>query len=113
MTRFLDGPAKDAHFMIRRTPIFVRVTQEGEKFDILNEADDRPRTGETLFAYVLTEKPGICCVRASGSRGGIFQSGTYRFCDPQPDDNTMRRELLWTRWVHLNIAQAPKELTRQ
>lgn len=110
MTRFLDGPAKEATFMIRRTPVFVRVTKEGEKFDILNDAGDTPKRTETLFAYVLTERPGMCCIRASGGRGGIFQSGTYRHCDPQPDDATMRDQSKWEAWVEENRAMAPAEL---
>ncbi len=110
MTRFLDGPAKGQHFMIRRTPIFVRVTEENGKWDILNNAGDAPRKTETPHAYVLTEKPGMCCIRASGGRGGIYQSGTYRHCQPQPTEATMRDEKAWSKWVNDNTRMAPAEL---
>lgn len=110
MTRFLDGPAKNQHFMIRRTPIFVRVTEENGKWDILNEASDAPRKTETPHAYVLTEKPGMCCIRAAKGQGGIFQSGVYRHCNPQPSVTTMRDEAAWVCWVNDNKAQAPAEL---
>lgn len=105
MTTFIDGPAKGQHFMIRRTPIFVRVTEENGKWDILNDVGDSPRPTETPHAYVLTERPGMCCVRASGGRGGIFQSGVYRHCNPQPDEATMRDEKAWTAWTHANTTQ--------
>lgn len=110
MTRFLDGPAQGQHFMIRRTPIFVRVTEENGKWDILNDAGDAPRKTETPRAYVLTERPGMVCIRAAKGRGGIFQSGVYRHCDPQPNEATMRDESAWTAWVWRNRGQAPQEL---
>lgn len=110
MTRFLDGPAKGQHFMIKRTPIFVRVTQdEGGKWDILNDAGDTPRKTERLFAYVLTERPGMCCIRAAKGQGGIFQSGVYRHCDPQPADETMRDQKKWEQWVDENRAMIPAD----
>lgn len=110
MTRFTDGPAKGQHFMIRRTPVFVRVTEENGKWDILNDPGDAPRKTERPHAYVLTEKPGMCCVRASKGQGGIFQSGTHRHCDPQPSESTMHDQAAWERWVHENKLQAPSEL---
>lgn len=110
MTRFLDGPAQGQHFMIRRTPVFVRVTEENGKWDILNDAGDAPRRTETPHAYVLSERPGMCCIRASEGRGGIFQSGVYRHCDPQPDEREMRNETSWSAWVYRNVKMAPEEL---
>lgn len=110
MTRFIDGPAEGQHFMIRRTPIFVRVTEENGKLDILNDAGDSPRKTEIPHAYVLSEKPGMCCIRAAKGHGGIFSSGVYRYCDPQPSEKTMRDEKDWSRWVHANATMAPAEL---
>jgi hypothetical protein len=96
--------------MIRRTPVFVRVTEEGGKWDILNDAGDAPRKTETPHAYVLSERPGMCCIRASGGRGGIYSSGTYRQCDPQPSESIMRDDKQWANWVEENRAMAPAEL---
>lgn len=112
MTRFVDGPAKGQTFRIRRTPVFVRVTEEKGTWDILNDPGDAPRPTEKPHAYVLTERPGMCCIRASGGRGGVFSAGVYRACDPQPDEATMRDEELWTSWVYINVAQAPAELRK-
>ena len=53
MTRFLDGPAAGNALMLRRAPLFLRVTIDaaGGKVDALDQLDDDPQDGETVHVY--------------------------------------------------------------
>jgi hypothetical protein len=100
MTTFTNGPAKGRHLMLKRTPIFLRVTEAGGKWDALNEPEDTPLPEEKLHAYRLAGMPGQCHVNISGGRGGFFALAEYELVAIQPDDATMRDAAAWSRWCH-------------
>lgn len=86
--------------MLKRIPSCLRVTQDGDKFDALNELHDKPMASETLYAYELIGNVmGHACVRASGGRGGIYPLAHYRLVQNQPPEVIMRDTLLWRQWV--------------
>ncbi len=99
MTRFIDGPAKDKALSLKRTPIFLRVTQSADgTWDALDQPEDTPRKDETVFAYMLKKFLGNCHIRASGGRSGFYAMAEYRVVEPQPDYQTMRKEPSWREW---------------
>ncbi len=102
MTTFEDGPAKGTTLLLRRTPIFLRVTEEGGKFDALNELKDVARTGEKLFVYKMSKNRGTCHINASGGRGGFYSMVTYKLIEPQPLDLDIRANKDWAAWVVAN-----------
>lgn len=85
--------------MLHRAAYFLRVTEAGGKFDALDQPADEPMPGEKLYAYVVMEMPLLCHIRASGGRGGMYPMATYRLCDPQPPDATMRDNATWRKWA--------------
>ncbi len=95
MIKFLDGPAISASLMLRRAPKFLRVVRDGKgKFDALDQLNDKPRWGETLFAYRRIGCPG----RIHINPGGYFAMATYKMVEPQPDEATMLSTASWREW---------------
>lgn len=101
MTTFVDGPAQGQCLRLRVAPFFLRVTEEGGKWDALNEWEDTPRPGEKLHAYQLVEKPGMCHLYFGGGKGGWYAIAKYQFVADQPDDQTMRENARWAHWCSL------------
>jgi len=58
MTTFEDGPAKGQHLSLQRAPKFLRVVEDGGKWDALDQPTDEPRPGETLYAYRISSEVG-------------------------------------------------------
>lgn len=95
MTTFQDGPAKGQTFMLRRAPVFLRVTEAVGKFDALDQPDDTPEPHETLHCYVLAEKPRSVhlCVRGKNrGAGGFYPMATYKLVENPPTDASMRAQ---------------------
>lgn len=105
MTKFENGPAAGVTLMLRRAPVFLRVTQRGGKFDALDQLDDRPHEREKLTAYALKERPGWASIRASNGGGGFFPVATYEVIEAAPDDATMRDETAWRAWCEAHGPQ--------
>lgn len=99
MTTFENGPAHDAKLMLRRSPYFLRVTYDGNKYDALDQLDDTPNPDETIYLYRITGLPGWCHVRAEKGGGGTYSMGTYAYVSPQPDDAILRDTEAWRKWV--------------
>lgn len=96
MTHFADGPAKGQVLMLKRSVLFLRVTQAGGAFDALDRVEDSARPGETLFAYQNTGRMrGIACTRG---KGGCYPIAEYRLCPNQPEDAIMRDNAAWHGW---------------
>ena len=100
MTTFLDGPAKGQTLMLRRCPVFLRVVESGGKWDALDQPSDTPRSGETLYAYSLVGRPGVCyhinCGRKGG--GGTYPISEYRLVENQPATAEMASTEDWRAW---------------
>lgn len=107
MTTFLDGPAIGKTLMLRRTPIFLRVTEEGGSFDALNSPGDTARPTEKLFAYVMVRHHGSVHLNIAGGKGGVFQRCDYKLIELQPADAEMRDQWTWGEWVENNKHKAP------
>lgn len=85
--------------MLKRTPIFLRVTEKFGRFDALNEPMDTPEPGETLHAYIMAEHVGNCHINIRGGRGGFYPVVNYRHLSNQPDQATMKSSEAWAGWV--------------
>lgn len=102
-TTFLDGPASGQRMMLRRAPVFLRVTQRHGKFDALDQLDDTPEPGEAIRVYILTAAPTAMHILIRGknkSAGGWYFSGVYRLAGEQPDDAVLRDNHRWRAWCH-------------
>lgn len=110
MTKFLDGPAAARSLMLRRAPMFLRVTDDGEKIDALDQLEDTPRANETLYCYVMSEYRGGIHLLIRGKNraaGGFYMSADYTFVIPQPPDEEMRTNHRWRAWTEANSNLIP------
>lgn len=109
-TKILNGPAKGATAMLRRAPVFLRVTIDARgKVDYLDQLTDLALPGERLHAYRCVAAPTEIHVLIRGknrSAGGFYQAGEYELCPEQPDDATMRDNAKWREWCHGPVASA-------
>lgn len=106
MTTFEDGPAKGQALMLKRAPVFLRVTHVPQKvheaWDALDQPDDEPRASEQLFTYVLTEGGfGFVHIKASKG-GGFYKLASYKLWPNQPTDAEMRDTAKWRAWCKAN-----------
>lgn len=104
MTTFKNGPADGQTLMLKRTPIYLRVTlkQKAGKIiaDALNEIGDTPQDDEELFAYIVTARPvAHVHMNCGRGRGGFFPIVQYTFIEEQPSDEIMRDQAAWEKWV--------------
>lgn len=110
MTTFVDGPAKGQTLMLKRAPLLLRVTQEGDKWDALDQLEDQPRSTETLHAYELACRPGSCFVDGSKIHGR-FTVAHYKLVIPQPAETVMRSNAAWAEWANTVGPEKAKLLT--
>lgn len=105
MTTFHNGPAAGQVMDLGRAPFLLRVTQDGRRFDALDQPDDEPEPGERLHAYFLVEGPTACFVRAQRpKRSGLYIMAAYRAVPAQPRDEDMRTRARWVAWCEANAA---------
>jgi hypothetical protein len=75
-------------------------------WDALDQFDDQPRKGESLYVYMLTELPLVYHLLARGKGkakvGGWWQQGKYRLLDPQPEADVLWFNEDWRRWCAAN-----------
>lgn len=101
MSKFIDGPAAGVELQLRRAPILLRVVHSQAGWDALDQLHDEVRSGEKVYAYILTEPPTSMHLLTRGKNrhaGGWYAIGVYRLLDPQPTDAEMRDTELWMRW---------------
>ncbi len=115
MTSFTDGPAAGQTLMIKRAPIFLRVTrkrfalethpqphQQADQFDALDQPEDKPADDEELFCYRNTEKKGGgAFIDYGGNKkhmSGFYPMSEYALYPDQPPDAVMRNNARWRLW---------------
>lgn len=109
MIRFLDGPAGGVLLTLRRAPQYLRVVRDAQgQWDALDQLDDQPAVGETIFAYRMASFDGsahYCGRDAKGKRFGRTEAhAAYRYIDPQPEPLWLCNNTHWQAWA---IAQGP------
>lgn len=109
MIRFLDGPAAGVALNVRRAPQYLRVVRDGQgTWDALDQLDDKPAVGETIFAYRMASFDGsahYCGRDANGKRFGRTEAyAAYTYIDPQPEPLWLSNNTHWQAWA---IAQGP------
>jgi hypothetical protein len=71
---FVDGPAEGESLDLRRAPYFLRVVRGIDgKWDALDQLDDDPAMGETIFIYKARAVTGIFCGRGKGNSGRMVE----------------------------------------
>lgn len=106
MTEFTDGPAAGKVLLLRRHPLFLRVTrteptgrQRVQQFDALDRLTDEPEPGETLFAYrrtALSER--AVHIRVARGASGWYRRATYTLHPEQPVAAIVAASGLWRDW---------------
>ncbi len=114
MTNFLDGPAAGITLMLRRAPLFLRVTYDKTfasavckkgrtEWDALDMLDDTPAAHEFLYAYRREGNAGSVHIDGRDSKTGrrfgrTYTTAEYVLVQEQPDDETMRSAEKWQAW---------------
>lgn len=107
MTKFLNGPAAGQTLMLKRAPIYLRVTRDDKHalspvWDALDQPEDTPMGGESVFAYKCKGTPGMAMVDGRDKKGkkwgGAFVIAEYELCEVQPTDAEMRSTPAWQAW---------------
>lgn len=103
MIRFLDGPAIGQTLLVRRAPIYLRVTHN-VGWDALDQLKDAPEPQEQVYAYRRAgPKHSLHLLCARGRNGanasGWYESADYRFIDPQPPEEILRDNPRWREWA--------------
>jgi hypothetical protein len=98
MIKFVNGPAKGQHLLLKRAPEMLRVTYENGVWDALDQPHDTPKPGEKIYAYKNARTIGGMCHIYRGKNGsGFYAIAQYVFFEPQPTDDQMRNG--WENWV--------------
>lgn len=108
MTTFLNGPAKDQHLMLKRAPVFLRVTYACGKWDALDQLGDTPRAEEMLHCYRIEGEPGMCHINMGSKGGGFYAIAQYKHVTAQPSDEQMRSQPQWEAWCQAEGTKLPQ-----
>ncbi len=87
---FVGGPATGEPFVLTRAPRFLRVTQNGPCFRVLDQPGDEPEETELIYVYRLSGRVTECPRKAARS--------TYQFLTEQPKDGRVRTTWAWRGW---------------
>jgi hypothetical protein len=102
MTTFLDGPAKDAVLMLKRSPLLLRVVRDPRgEWDALDQLDDTPRAEESIAVYARRGEAGSVHICSRGRRGagsGWFSAATYLHVAAPPPEAVLRDTARWREW---------------
>lgn len=82
--------------MLKRSPLFLRVTERDGKLDALDQLDDKPHESETIYAYERVGEAYACHINATKG-GGFYSMADYKFVVPQPTDKEMRTLDAWRK----------------
>ena len=92
---FIGGPAAGEPLTLTRAPRFLRVTQHGPCFRVLDTYAAEPEETELIYVYQLGGRPTESPRKAA--------LATYHFLATQPKDNQIRLTWAWRGW---SIAQS-------
>ncbi len=114
MTRFENGPAAGQVLQLRRSPLYLRVTEYAGKIDALDLLADVPDARETIIAYRKVSDGGTVHVDSRDARTGRrigqwFSCATYALALEQPDDATLRDTARWQAWALAQVKGKPTE----
>ncbi len=105
MTKFIGGPAAGKTLLLKRHPLYLRVTcvqSEGfepTSWDALDQLEDKPTEHETIYAYRLKSNDGTVHINRGRQGGGFYPIATYAFIERQPADQIMRSSQAWAEWT--------------
>lgn len=99
MTTFLDGPAAGQTLMLRRAPMFLRVTAAHGAFDALDQLEDKPRPEEYVYVYKITGNPGRVHINRGKQGSGWYTMAEYKIVPVQPGQDVLKHADNWHNWV--------------
>ena len=110
--RFTDGPAAGRTLMLRRGPLYLRVTFDVNrlKWDALDQVTDTPNAPEAVFVYRRVGEPSAAFIdwtEHGKRRGGCFAVASYAVVAEQPADDVMRDTEKWQAWCWAQVGKAP------
>lgn len=113
MVNLKDGPAEGVSLVLRRAPIYLRVTfnhrvanrvcsrgSSERKWDALDQLDDEPKPHETVWVYKRVTPPTRYHMKA-GRSSGWYVMADYRLHSVQPPDHVTRSNAEWQAWSWL------------
>lgn len=105
MTTFFDGPAAGRTLMLKRAPLFLRVVQDGQDWDALDQVGDRPQPAEVIHVYRLMDLNGTVHLNLGRGRGGWYPRAVYRLHERQPEEAVVRDTPNWQAWCQVEAAR--------
>jgi len=108
VTRFLNGPLGGGALMLRRAPLFLRVTRDAKgKFDALDQLTDTPDPAEAIFVYRRKGKAGSLHIDYTRRRSAWFAIAEYELLPEQPVEEVMRSTEKWRAWCVEQVKTSP------
>lgn len=103
MTTFQDGPASEQRLMLKRAPVYLRAARARDgTWDALDQLQDEPEGDETMYAYVLVDRPGRChLLRSPRNLSGWYTIARYKLVEPQPPQEIMQDNARWAEWTDI------------
>lgn len=89
---------------LQRAPLFLRFVMRGTDWSTLNaldQLDDAPKPGETVYAAVKVDSAGMHVDRVVNRRrvGEWYQTATYELVPDQPDQEILQDATEWKAWA--------------
>jgi len=108
MTRFKDGPAKGQTLMLKRAARFLRVTYLKGKWDGLDQLEDTPLPGESVYVYEIVGRPGHAFIDDENCRG-LYPIAEYFFVKEQPALETLFDNEEFDGWCRKRAKLKPRK----
>lgn len=94
---------------LERTPRFLRFVMQGSKFDTLDaldQPDDTPREGETIYAAEQVDSSSVHVSGwKDGKRWGRWEkTAVYELTKEQPSQEIMANWKQWGQWCEERLA---------
>ena len=102
---YLDTGGGRVSLTLKRAPKYLRFVMRGTDYatlDALDQWDDQPRDGETVYAAVIAYSSDVhlSCRDKDGRRYGRREkTATYELVPEQPDQETLRDTARWQAWA--------------
>lgn len=88
---------------LQRDPALLRFVSSRfpDSLDALDQLDDTPKDGETVYTARLVKRGRVHlhCARGSKLPSGWYQTAEYELIDPQPEQAVMRDRDSWEKWA--------------
>ena len=111
MTRFLDGPCRNAILHLQRSPVMLRVVvkfvDQKPSYDALDQLDDTVEPGEKVYLYKMVSNDGWVHFDGrdpkTGRRVGRTEPiNSYSYFPDQPTQEVLKDNKQYHQWCDEN-----------